>query len=225
MIIQIYAIISVEDAISIAKLGVDHIGIVVSNNPDLTKGIVSVEIAKDIIKSIKIYNKKASVILDTMDTERLKDYLTVLKMDILHICKETDYKTLLMVKDLIAPYRAKLMYAVPVSSTVSIEKAIEIEDSVDFIMLDSPGLSKQMEGFVGATGRVHDWSISKQIVESVKKPVILGGGLSPYNVQEAIKVVRPYGVDAKTSLDVPGGYGKKDIKKVDEFVKKVRALE
>jgi phosphoribosylanthranilate isomerase len=117
------------------------------------------------------------------------------------------------------------MYAVPVSSTVSIEKAIEIEDSVDFIMLDSPGLSKQMEGFVGATGRVHDWSISKQIVESVKKPVILGGGLSPYNVQEAIKVVRPYGVDAKTSLDVPGGYGKKDIKKVDEFVKKVRALE
>jgi phosphoribosylanthranilate isomerase len=225
MIIQIYAIISVEDAISIAKLGVDHIGIVVSNNPDLTKGIVSVEIAKDIIKSIKIYNKKASVILDTMDTERLKDYLTVLKMDILHICKETDYKTLLMVKDLIAPYGAKLMYAVPVSSTVSIEKAIEIEDSVDFIMLDSPGLSKQMEGFVGATGRVHDWSISKQIVESVKKPVILGGGLSPYNVQEAIKVVRPYGVDAKTSLDVPGGYGKKDIKKVDEFVKKVRALE
>lgn len=225
MIIQIYAIISVEDAISIAKLGVDHIGIVVSNNPDLRKGIVSVGTAKDIIENIKIYNKKASVILDTVDPKQLKDYLNALKMDILHICKETDRETLSMIKDLIAPYEVKLMYAIPVSSIESIGKAIEIEDLVDFIMLDSPGLSKQMEGFVGATGRVHDWSISKQIVESVKKPVILGGGLSPYNVQEAIRVVRPYGVDAKTSLDVPGGNGKKDIKKVEEFVKKVRALE
>ena len=117
------------------------------------------------------------------------------------------------------------MYAIPVASIESVKKSLEIQDIVDLIMLDSPGLSKQMEGFVGATGRTHNWSISRQIVDSVKKPVILGGGLSPYNVQDAIKTVKPYGVDAKTSLDIPDGNGKKDIKKVEEFIRKVRALE
>lgn len=216
---------SVEDAVSVAKLGADYIGIVVSYTPDLTKGIISFEIAKEIIDNIRVCKKKSTVIFDIIDIDQLMKSISLMKMDILHICKETDNKTLLKIKDLISSYGIKLMYAIPVASIESVKKSLEIQDIVDLIMLDSPGLSKQMEGFVGATGRTHDWSISRQIVDSVKKPVILGGGLSPYNVQDAIKTVKPYGVDAKTSLDIPDGNGKKDIKKVEEFIRKVRALE
>jgi phosphoribosylanthranilate isomerase len=225
MIVQIYAMTSVEDAVSVAKLGADYIGIVVSYTPDLTKGIISFEIAKEIIDNIRVCKKKSTVIFDIIDIDQLMKSISLMKMDILHICKETDNKTLLEIKDLISSYGIKLMYAIPVASIESVKKSLEIQDIVDLIMLDSPGLSKQMEGFVGATGRTHDWSISRQIVDSVKKPVILGGGLSPYNVQDAIKTVKPYGVDAKTSLDIPDGNGKKDIKKVEEFIRKVRALE
>ena len=44
-------------------------------------------------------------------------------------------------------------------------------------------------GEIGGTGKEHDWSISKEIVEHVKKPVILAGGLNPDNVARAIEQV------------------------------------
>ena len=48
---------------------------------------------------------------------------------------------------------------------------------------------------LGGTGRTHDWSISRAFVEASNLPVFLAGGLKPENVQEAIKTVRPYGLD------------------------------
>lgn len=47
----------------------------------------------------------------------------------------------------------------------------------------------------GGTGRTHDWSVSAEFVRRSPHPVFLAGGLSPTNVSEAIKVVRPFGVD------------------------------
>lgn len=43
----------------------------------------------------------------------------------------------------------------------------------------------------GATGKVHDWNVSAQLVRSSPRPVILAGGLRPENVTEAIRVVGP----------------------------------
>jgi phosphoribosylanthranilate isomerase len=48
-------------------------------------------------------------------------------------------------------------------------------------------------------------------------PAILAGGLGPDNVAEAIKAVRPAGVDSKTKTDRPDGAGK-DLEKVRQFV-------
>jgi phosphoribosylanthranilate isomerase len=223
LIVQIYAMISVEDAISVAKAGADHIGIVTSSEPDEKRGIVSVQLAKDIVENIRIAGKKSSVILDVMSLEEIKKYISFLGMDILHICRKINREKLLGIKDLLADKNVKLMYAIPVASEESIIESIQIQDLVDFLMLDSPGASQQMGGFIGATGRTHDWSISKKIVNSIAKPVILGGGLSIQNVDRAIEIVNPYGVDAKTSLDVPGGCGKKDLEEVKNFIKKAKS--
>ena len=72
----------------------------------------------------------------------------------------------------------------------------------DALILDShdPGT-----GRIGATGRVHDWSISSRIVKAARVPVILAGGLNPGNVAAAIRSVRPHGVDAHTGLEEPDG--------------------
>ncbi len=48
---------------------------------------------------------------------------------------------------------------------------------------------------LGGTGRVHDWRVSRSIVERVSVPVFLAGGLSTANVAEAIRAVRPFGID------------------------------
>ena len=68
-----------------------------------------------------------------------------------------------------------------------------------------------VSGASGATGQVHDWAISRQIVVLSPKPVILAGGLNPENVASAIDAVRPAGVDVHTGLEGPDGRKRSDL--------------
>jgi len=71
-------------------------------------------------------------------------------------------------------------------------------------------------GACGATGKVHDWSVSRGLVRSSPKPVFLAGGLNENNVVEAIEIVRPAGVDCHTGVENPDG--RKNPDKVSLFV-------
>jgi phosphoribosylanthranilate isomerase len=72
-------------------------------------------------------------------------------------------------------------------------------------------------GACGATGKTHDWDISRRLVDISPKPVILAGGLNPDNVHRAIVHVRPAGVDAHTGVEGPDG--RKDPDLVRAFVR------
>jgi len=96
-----------------------------------------------------------------------------------------------------------LIQVVHVSGPGSIDEAREASDSVDAILLDS-GVPDAEIRELGGTGRTHDWATSRRIVESVDRPVFLAGGLRPDNVGEAIRAVRPYGVDVCTGLRTGG---------------------
>jgi len=61
-------------------------------------------------------------------------------------------------------------------------------------------------------------NISRQIVEAVRTPVVLAGGLGPDNVVDAILAVKPAGVDSKTRTDL-GDSHTKDLGKVAAFNK------
>lgn len=76
-------------------------------------------------------------------------------------------------------------------------------------------------GACGATGKTHDWNVSRWIVERCDKPVILAGGLTAENVAEAIRTVRPAGVDAHTGLE--NAFGRKDAQKVAAFLQEAQA--
>ena len=71
-------------------------------------------------------------------------------------------------------------------------------------------------GASGATGKTHDWAISRRLVELSSRPVILAGGLTPENVARAIEAVRPAGVDAHTGVE--DEHGRKDLERVRAFV-------
>ena len=71
-------------------------------------------------------------------------------------------------------------------------------------------------GASGATGKTHDWAVSRRLVELSPRPVILAGGLTPENVARAIRTVRPAGVDAHTGVESPDG--RKDPHRVRMFV-------
>jgi phosphoribosylanthranilate isomerase len=72
-------------------------------------------------------------------------------------------------------------------------------------------------GACGATGKTHNWDISRRLVDISPKPVILAGGLNPDNVHRAIDHVRPAGVDAHTGVEGP--HGRKDPDLVRAFVR------
>ena len=73
----------------------------------------------------------------------------------------------------------------------------------------------------GATGKTHDWAVSAALARNSARPVILAGGLTADNVGEAIRTVRPWGVDAHTGLE--DAAGRKDERKVRAFVRAARA--
>ncbi len=71
-------------------------------------------------------------------------------------------------------------------------------------------------GAFGATGKTHNWNISRKLVEVSSRPLILAGGLSPDNVYEAIVTVRPAGVDVHTGVEDKSG--RKDPGLVRAFI-------
>jgi phosphoribosylanthranilate isomerase len=75
-------------------------------------------------------------------------------------------------------------------------------------------------GASGATGKRHDWSVSRRLVELSSRPVILAGGLTPENVREAIRIVAPAGVDTHTGVE--DAAGRKDPGKVRRFASEAR---
>lgn len=77
-----------------------------------------------------------------------------------------------------------------------------------------------LTGASGATGKTHDWEISKRIISSTTRPVILAGGLRPDNVYTAIKEVKPAGVDVHTGIE--GLSGRKDKDLLDKFVREAK---
>jgi len=76
-------------------------------------------------------------------------------------------------------------------------------------------------GASGATGKTHDWGVSRKLVELSAKPVILAGGLNADNVGEAIRVVRPAGVDVHTGIEGPDGRKRRGL--TQRFVAAARA--
>ena len=102
-------------------------------------------------------------------------------------------------------------------SVTLIKKISELHGIADAVLLDTV-----LDGNSGGTGVPHNWQISSEIVLHSGMPVILAGGLKPENVTDAIRTVRPYAVDTASGVET---YGRKDEKKVMDFIKNARMYE
>ena len=111
----------------------------------------------------------------------------------------------------------KLVQVLHVIDDSVIDEALELDGSVDAFLLDSgnPNLETKV---LGGTGNVHNWDISRNLVESVSVPVFLAGGLNPDNVKKAVEHVNPYGLDLCTGVRTEG---RLDPHKLDQFFKAI----
>ncbi len=113
-----------------------------------------------------------------------------------------------------------LVQVVHVHDDASVEEAAAVAPDVDAVLLDS-GDQRLPVKLLGGTGRTHDWTLSRRIVERLGKPVFLAGGLTPENVRGAIEQVGPFGVDVCTGVRTGGAL---DENKLARFVDEVRSV-
>jgi len=118
----------------------------------------------------------------------------------------------------IALPETRLVQVIHVTGEESYGEALRAAPGVDALLLDSGNPALQVKE-LGGTGRVHDWSVSRRIVERAGVPVFLAGGLNAGNVGDAIARVGPHGVDICSGVRTNG---KLDREKLTRFVAAVR---
>jgi phosphoribosylanthranilate isomerase len=75
-------------------------------------------------------------------------------------------------------------------------------------------IDSHREGALGGTGERFDWTLLKEV--KLEKPFIVAGGLTPENVADAVREMRPYGVDVASGVENSKGF--KDKKKMQDFI-------
>ena len=109
--------------------------------------------------------------------------------------------------------QVKLVRLIHISSDGKIGTDYEKMKYADYYLLDSFNLKTNQ---VGGTGLTHDWNKSRELINKLNKPTFLAGGLNPDNVETAIKLANPYGVDVNSGCK--NNKGIKDKEKVKRFI-------
>ena len=143
--------------------------------------------------------------------------------DLIRLVEES-HCTTLQIQDMVTPEDIaevreavpylRIVKAVHVMDASAIATAKYFADAADAILLDTRTADR-----IGGTGIPHDWNISAKIVEECSVPVILAGGLTPENVAEAVRRVRPYAVDVHTGVK---RNGVRDAERTRAFVTNAR---
>lgn len=109
----------------------------------------------------------------------------------------------------------KLVQVIHVLDERNIDEALQaVQNGADALLSDSGNPTLAVKE-LGGTGRVHNWLVSRQIVEQATVPVFLAGGLSITNVREAIETVQPFGLDICSGVRTDGHL---DERKLDAFM-------
>jgi len=200
--VKICGITNKMDAIAASQLGVDMLGFVFYKD---SKRYVEPRIAEDIVNELPQSVKRAGVFVNE-DMSKVLEIAQDVSLDILqfHGDETPEY-----CRSFRPSY--KVIKAFRVKDKESLKKVNEYD--VDFYLFDTFN-----GGLPGGTGEVFNWDILKDF--EVLKPVILSGGLTPGNIQAAIKEVSPYAVDVSTGVERTPG--KKDQELMKKFIDNVR---
>ena len=238
------------EAIAAITAGVDHIGSVVVS-PETWK----VPSIRETIRRVAQTAAKSSLILLYSEPNLVCASLEYYQPDMVHFCENlVDGRADSSIHDRCRPLirlqeriRAdfpgtKIMRTIPIPNTIGLSEfpfldLAKIFEPVsdyfltDTIMKGTSGNSEQpVDGFVGITGKTCDWEAAHKLVAYSRIPVILAGGLSPDNVYEGIRTIRPAGVDSCTLTNARDSNGRpirfqKDFEKVAKFVAEARRAE
>ena len=213
--VKICGVTSTTEAQLAERHGAHAIGVLVGRthaSPDF----IEPELANAISRSLPPYIT-AVLVTHVEEPDALVRLAGAVSCSVVQLHSDLEAATLRELRTLLSP--RKIIGKVSVEAEAAVERAREIGPLVDAIVLDTRDRATDR---VGGTGMVHDWSISARIVAGSKVPIILAGGLTPENVAQAIRAVRPWGVDVNSGVE--SGDGRKEGRRSHTALHRGRTL-
>jgi phosphoribosylanthranilate isomerase len=203
MRVKICGVMSARDALACADAGADAIGL---NFVPGSRRRVDEERAREIVRAVG---------------ERVL---------VVGVVADLEVQAMLALRERVGLGCLQLHGDEPVESLVPLlphaYKAIRVGGPEDVALAETyPGpwvmVDAKAEGALGGTGRTFDWNLVA--VLAGRRKVVLAGGLTPDNVAEAVRVVRPDCVDVASGVEVDGHPGQKDVARVRDFIAQARS--
>lgn len=193
--VKICCMASVEEAALCAELGADLIGLV--GPMPSGAGIIGPQTCREISEQAAAW--VTPVLLTSSETAQ----------DIRTDVEDANVRAVQLVRHVDPAVHRELAVTIPHVRRIQV---IHVEDSSALELIESYGTladaflldsGRPSSAELGGTGRVHDWQISAECVRRSPLPVFLAGGLKPGNIAEAIRTVRPFGVDICSGVRTP----------------------
>lgn len=213
--VQIAGVSSIEEALACESAGADALGFTVRLPHGLHDGLTE-DKARSIITALPPFI--ASVAITYVDNAReAVDLCRFLGVTTLQLHGDFPSQELPLLR--VGLPHLRIIRAMHVTGPESVDRIRDVQRKVDAVILDT---IDPQTGRLGATGRTHDWNVSREIVMRSRVPIILAGGLNPDNVQDAVRVVRPWGVDVHTGVEYADG--RRNFEKIRAFVVNAKAV-
>ncbi len=213
--VKICCISSRQEAFDAIEFGASALGLVgeMPSGPGVISDAEILDIANAVPPPIATF-----LLTSETDSQKIIEHHKRVHTNTIQIVDELNDKDYRAIR--VALPNTKLVQVVHVLDESSIDEALELAEFVDAVLLDSgnPNLSVKE---LGGTGRIHNWDLSRKIVEQCGKPVFLAGGLKAENVRKAIETVQPFGLDLCSSVRTDG---KLDRRKLEEFFNVVNLM-
>jgi len=200
--IKTCGITNLEDANAAVSYGADALGFVFYPKSPRK---VTPETAKNIISSLPQTITTVGVFVDE-DKTKVEETASCTGLDIIQLHGSESPEYCNFSREIIKAFRIK---------EPSDLEALSAYNSVFVFLLDTYSPNE-----IGGTGQTFNWEIAVDARKYGK--IILAGGLNPENIEEAIRVVQPYGVDVSSGVE-GAEKGKKDHKKLQLFIERAKA--
>ena len=198
MFVKICGITNEDDALFAVAMGADAVGFIFAPSPRQVAAQVVYDITRRLppeILTVGVFRDEApGRVIDTVHRAGLK------------AAQLHGHETPAMVAEI----SQQIRYVIKAVAAGSPDARRAADFGTDMVLVDAPN---------PGGGKVFDWSLMDDVAEGPR--VILAGGLDPDNVAEAVRSVKPWGVDVSSGVE--RSPGRKDALKVKAFIERARA--
>jgi phosphoribosylanthranilate isomerase len=159
-------------------------------------GIITLEAAREICRAMK-GRAHCFLLSSAREAEDLIAEIDFTGADVLQIVDHVDEDVRLAIRA--ARPDVKIVQVVHMESEASVVWGLQAAHSADMLLLDSGSFAGPVKE-LGGTGRVHDWTLSRDLVTSAPVPCLLAGGIGAHNARVALTDVKPFGLDLCSSV-------------------------